>query len=75
MTASVTTVADGLDVPDPMGDLIERMERANRILLDDADTAMLRGNTDGGLRLANKAQGVRLTLSYAREYKRGSNRG
>ncbi len=60
---------DGLDVPDPMSDLIDRLERANRTLLSDADAAMARDNTDGGLRLANKAEGVRLALSYAREYK------
>lgn len=59
-------MTDGIDVPDPMSDLIERLRRADAILKSEADKAL--GNPEKWARLDGKGQGVRLALSYIREY-------
>ena len=50
---------------EPMRDLCERMEAANRELTRMSEKAT---STINQARLAHKAEGVRLALSYAREY-------
>lgn len=51
-----------------MDELIERLERANKTLLDMAEDASGESDYDNQWRLEAKAEGVRLALSYAREY-------
>lgn len=51
-----------------MDDLKQRLERANTALLELAEEANAKSDYDNKWRLENKADGVRLALSYANEY-------
>lgn len=52
-----------------MRDLRERLSRADKELQKMADQAQRDGRTEDAVRLSAKANGVRLALSYAQEYK------
>lgn len=52
-----------------MRDLRERLSRADKELQKMADKAQCDGRAEDAARLSAKADGVRLALSYAQEYK------
>lgn len=53
---------------DQVKDLTERMEKANTTLLDMASAAKQKSDYDTQWHLESKAEGVRLALSYLKEY-------